>query len=332
MDGVQTSETKSILKQLYVDSRQSPEDIADIVGLDSATVRNKISQWESSELISDPVAVVDPGKIGYPLMSYHLINFQKNYDYAIDRGLRQFSKWPGTQLAMVVLGDYDVIARKVSQSESKLDIFATNVLSNPDSDIKEEFGPQTSQLFDIETVKVTQTIRRNGIDIPDSKQRSDDNEIEISNTEAAVIRCLQSDARLREKPEEIAAEVAATSRSEVEKTIERLEDLGIITKYSRRIDPDAGEWYRAFFAISVERGRYEDVVEELTKESKVSVPFIQSGLGYNWADIFTELLIVSIEELDTITDRLRSIDGVKSSRTFLGTRSPYFDEKVEMKR
>jgi DNA-binding Lrp family transcriptional regulator len=330
MSEVRTSDEKQILEQLYRDGMQSPSDIATETNFDIKEIRDKIEEWRTTGLLTDPVAVVDPEKIGYPVTSYHLINFQNNYDHAIGQGLRQFSKWPGTQFAMIVLGDYDVIARKVSRTESQLDTFATNVLSNPDTELKETFGPQTSQVFDIETIKITQAIRRNGIDIPDSRQRSETEEVDLNETEAEVLNQLQRDATFRNKPGQIAAEVAA-SREDIEAAIERLEDEKVIAKYARLIDPDVGGWYRAFFGVSVKRGQYENVVDELTKESAITVPYIQSGLGYNWADISMELLFDSIEELDQVTDRLRSISGVRSSRTFLGTRSPYFNEAIEAK-
>lgn len=315
---------KAILESLYMDARQGPEELAASVSADEARVRERLDALEDTGVLDDIVAVVDPFKVGRRTLSYHMINFERNYDLALEKGLNRFSDWDGTQLAMIVLGDYDVIARKLSKSGKDLDVFATNVLSDPDTGADAEYGPLMSQVYSIETFKVSQRIRWRGTDFTGEDQRDVD-AVDLDDTQRGVVSALLEDGSLIDDIAGLATRAGAPRR-EVEDAITSLEDTDVILNYSLGLAPETVGLYRAFFAVSADRERFSDVVENVQEASSpLHVPYIVSGLGFNWADVAMELVFDSIEELDRITDELRELDGVSSSKTFLGTRVEYFD-------
>jgi DNA-binding Lrp family transcriptional regulator len=46
-------------------------------------------------------------------------------------------------------------------------------------------------------------------------------------------------------------------------------------------------------------------------------PYVMSGVGQNWADIILEMRIESVQEMNTIADSIREIDGVQTTRTLI---------------
>lgn len=321
---------KQILESLYMDATLGASELAEELSIEEDTVHGRLDSLSDEGLIGDTVAVVDPYRVGSDTLSYHLINFQRNYDLAISEGINRFGEWDGAQLAMIVLGDYDVIARKISRNESQLDIFASNVLSDPDTPSDSSYGPLNSQVFNIETFKTSQRIRWRGTDFEEDEQR-DIEHVELSDLHRDVANALLDDGTLIEDIAGLATRVSA-SVEDVEDAIQYLEETDCILNYSNELDPMETGWYRAFFSVSVERGRFDDVAESIQENtSPMHVPYVVSALGFSWADIAMELVFDSIEELDEITDRLRELDGVQSSKTFLGTRVEYFDYNFTVK-
>ena len=49
------------------------------------------------------------------------------------------------------------------------------------------------------------------------------------------------------------------------------------------------------------------------------MPFITSGVGQGWADILIELRIQDLSDLDDIAQKIRDIEDVESTKTYLMT-------------
>ncbi|MDS0254718.1 Lrp/AsnC family transcriptional regulator [Haloarcula argentinensis] len=318
-----------VIEQLYTDSTQTSDDIAGSIDATPTEVEHKINELREEGKVGSEIAVVDPARVGYSVPSYHLVDLERNYDGIIDEGLKKIGQWEGSQVAMITLGDYDVIIRKISKSGPEVDRFSTNVFIQPD---RGSGKPDIdSKFYSMETFTIQQWIRWRGSDFKKGEQR-DRRTVDLNDLQRIVLNELQSDASFRNRPSDLSDKIdMISSPDEVAKAIDYLIDKEVIRKFSVRIDPGLTDgWYRAFFGISTERGRYDDVVDNLQTENPLYVPYILSGLGFNWADIAIELNFKSIDHLDNITDRIRSMDGVKRSRTFLSTRVPYFIDEVPL--
>lgn len=314
-----------ILKHLYRDSSQSPAEIAEKTGIEEVNVKERIESLKSTGAITRSICVVDPVKVGQELPSYHFASFEHNYDRALDEEMAYFSYWKGSQLGMVVLGDYDMIFRKVSEGSSDIDIFATNVLGGATDQ-----GPDADSLMQSpETYEVNQRIRWHGQNISSGDQRRGRVELnDLSFVEKKVLKKIQEDGQLRYSQEELAEEIDLTPK-EVYKALDDLNERDIILGDSIEFHPSVMDspWYRAFYGLSIKRN-YDEVVSELQSYEPLHVPYVVSGTGFSWADLAVELLVPSVEVLDNLTDDLRKIEGVKASRTYFSTKELYRDDTI----
>jgi DNA-binding Lrp family transcriptional regulator len=315
-----------ILKHLYRDSSQSSEEIAADMGVGEDLVENRKESLMSSGAIDRRISVVDPVKVGQELPSYHFASFEHNYDRALDEEMAYFSYWKGSQLGMVVLGDYDMIFRKVNKSNADMDIFASNVLGGSTDE-----GPDNAKslMRSPETYEVNQRIRWHGQNISSGEQRRGRVEPgDLDPIERSVLERLQQDGELRSSPEKLAEKIDRAPK-EVYEALDHLSDENIILGDSIEFHPSvmSSPWYRAFYGLSIEKN-YDGVVAELQSSEPLHVPYVVSGTGFSWADLAAELLVPSVELLDKLTDKLRSIEGVKASRTYLSTKELYRDDMI----
>lgn len=309
---------RRIVELLYADATASPQTIAEELSISASEVEETISSLREQNFIGQPIAVVDPVRIGYDVTSYHFISSSVNFNSALREQMAHFPEWDGTQLALITLGDYDLVFRKVSTDDSSLDRFGTNVLSNPE---------MTSPGFqELESLRLTQRVRWRGMDLPQQSQRGS-RSYDLDDDHHRILEALRVNGSLREDMDTLASE-ADVGRDDAEEIVKRLENDNVIVGYSYPVNFQNLNWYRAIFGLSTKQGGYHESISAIQDEEPLDVPYISSGLGFNWSDIIVELTFGSVKELDEITDRLWGLDQVKSTRTYFGTQTFYFDESV----
>lgn len=309
---------RRIVEFLYADAMSSPQTIAEELSIPASEVEETISDLRDRNFIGQPVAIVDPVRVGYDVASYHFISSSVNFNSALREQVVHFPDWDGTQLALVTLGDYDLVFRKVSTDDSALDRFGTNVLSNPE---------MTSPGFqELESLRLTQRVRWRGMELPQQSQRGSQS-YDLNDDYQRVLRLLQADSSLREDLGTLASK-ANVDRDDAKEIVKHLEDNNVIVGYSYPVNFQNLNWYRAIFGLSTKQGGYHETISAIQDEEPLDAPYISSGLGFNWSDIIVELTFGTVKELDEITDRLWGLDQVKSTRTYFGTQTFYFDESV----
>lgn len=306
------TEDWDLIKNLYHDSSLSAPELAKKVDLSEEEVNERVESWENSGLIQHYSTVLDPSKIGYTHPSYHYISLAENYnDEALRSLLEFFNMWKGSQFAFVVFGKYDAILRKISQSEADIDRFATNLINDP------EYTE-----FDIETFSISQRIRWRGVELVEQREVTP---VNLDKTEQEILRTLKNSAELRSSATNVARDIGIEP-TEVEGTIRSLEESDVIIGYSTNFNQEKIGTHHAFVGLSAIRGEYDEVINELIDFDSFYVPYIQSGLGFNWAEIAVEIRFRDLDHLDDITDEIRKISGVRSSHTFVGTKNLKKDE------
>lgn len=299
---------KNIIRSLYEDSTQTHAELADEYNVDENTVTNRVEKLVEDGVINKYTAIPDPGKIGFPVASYHFLGLAENYEDAIEAGMPYFRAFRGSELAMVMLGEYDVILRKVSQSDTRLNVFMNNLINDPDYPSYDKSR----------TYRVTERIRWRGFDIP-RYDRFEVEPVDLTKEEKEVLRVLRHDGRLRTKPNKIATKIDM-SPGDVSDVISDLEEK-IILGYSIDVNLNKLGWHRGFIGLSSLRGEYDRVVESLQESSSLHVPYIVSGSGFDWAHLGAELICESVSHLDEMTDRIRQDSGSRTTRTLLSTKA-----------
>lgn len=315
-------DARAVLEILHQDSTLEPAEIAEQTGLKSDEVEELIEKFEDSGAIRGFHTVLDPRGLGYHVMAYLFVECRENYDAALRETVKNIQTWDGTQGAQVVLGSFDIMIRRIDPTPSDLDLFATNALNHP------------QDFYRPETYSLTQIIRLNGQDLPEKSRRRFSAE-PLADRHKAVLRALQEDARRRNDVESV-AKAADIDPSDAIRSIDFLESQGYIRGYSVNFDPGALNWMRAFVGISTYGGKYDDVVDALLaiepkqKVGPAYIPYVFSGLGQNWADIAVEIAVDSVKHLDELTDYIRSISGIETTRTHLATKTLYSNGHVPL--
>lgn len=297
-----------IIETLHEDCTQSHTEIADELNEDKTTITDRVERLVDDDIISNYTAVPDPGKIGFPVPSYHFIGLAQNYEEAIEAGMPYFRAFGGSELAMVVLGKYDIILRKLSKSDARLNNFMNNLINDPDYP-KHEIS---------QTYRVTERIRWRGFNVP-HHDRFEVEPVKLTQDEEKVLKILRGDGRLRTKPDEIASKVDMDPGNVID-TISDLEEK-VILGYSIDVNFDKLGWHRGFIGLSSIQGEYNQVVKSLRESDQLYVPYIVSGSGFNWAHLGAELIFKSVSHLDDITDEIRQYGGARSSRTLFSTKT-----------
>lgn len=299
---------RTVLAELYTDFTQDRDELADKAGVTRTKLGERIQRLRDQGIINRFEAVPDPGKIGFPVTSYHFISLAQNYNEAVEKGIPYISAFRGSGLAMVVLGEYDLIIRKLCSSDARLNSFMNNLINDPEY-------PRYDKS---ETYRVTERIRWRGFDIP-GDNRYEVEQAELSEIEKDVLQLLQREGHLRTRPNEIADRID-TSPGAVMDAIDFLEEE-VILGYSIDIDFRKIGWNRAFLGLSSLHGEYDHVIKAVRDLNPLHVPYIVSGSGFNWAHLGLELTFESIDQLDELTDNIRINGGARETRTFLSTKT-----------
>jgi Lrp/AsnC family leucine-responsive transcriptional regulator len=310
---------RAVLSALRTDGAKTDEELAKEIGVAETRVTDARESLESMGAIESYSAAIDPATVGFDTLSYHFVGAVDNYDETLEDGVPTYNMWEGTQLVMVVLGQYDLIIRKASRDAESFSRFAKNLIETT----------ETPGFTRRESYRVDERYRWNGQDISSSRQYSVPDPVEISELEREVLSVLLKNGRLRRKPEELSKRLDASPAAVVE-AAERLEDESIITGYTVNVDLDSMGWNRAFLGLSAVQDGYEASVERLLDFDPLHIPYVVSGTGFNWSDIGVELVFESVEELDQLTDEVRIECDALESRTFLSTKVFQDDRSVPL--
>jgi Lrp/AsnC family transcriptional regulator for asnA, asnC and gidA len=133
----------------------------------------------------------------------------------------------------------------------------------------------------------------------------------VTETDRAIIRQLQQHARMSY------AELSRTTgipESTVRRRMDRLQQRGII-EFAMVADPSRlGYDLRSMIGLRVELSKLQSIAEELRNMAEVTFAGFVTG---NF-DIVVQVVVQSQEELvEFLTQRLSSIDGVRSTETFV---------------
>lgn len=143
--------------------------------------------------------------------------------------------------------------------------------------------------------------------------------MEIDQKDKSVLEALKQNARLTTK--EIAKKVRLPITT-VHNRIKKLEKLGVIKNYTLNLNyHKLGKPILAYILISVNytmpngnKINQENIAMQISKLEGVEETSIVTGV----TDIFAKVRVASIEELnDLLIKRLRNIDGVDKTQTFM---------------
>lgn len=122
-----------------------------------------------------------------------------------------------------------------------------------------------------------------------------------------LIELLKVNARL---PLVGIAKALGCARSTAQLRLKALEDAGVITGYTVSVSSTRGPHViRAMVLISIDSRHESTVIKELSKRHEITKVYSVSGRY----DLCAMLLTDSTQELDTVLDRIRNVQGVQDT-------------------
>lgn len=286
--------------------------------------------------------IVDPRYVGYNYVSYMFIEAKDKLitGKAADRS--DFDDVRKALMKSAILGEYDFVHRRADTAQYRHAHFTVNAKEND----------KLSFFQEIETYPVFSVGRWHGQDV--SGQMTDINgSPSLNPIEGQVLldKINQpniSDKDLLNKIKKHAsdggysyfsekhlrkiADGPGVTKDDIRRIVNRLKDeKNILIGKSIQIDATSLSGIEeVIVGISVtERKENEDdnqdnylpneniMYELMKKYNGWKLPYIMSGVGQNWADIILEMRIESVQEMNSIADSIRGIDGVQTTRTLV---------------
>jgi Lrp/AsnC family transcriptional regulator for asnA, asnC and gidA len=128
----------------------------------------------------------------------------------------------------------------------------------------------------------------------------------VDRLDLKIIRSLSEDAR---KPYKTIAKELDVSDATVRKRIKRMKEDGIIKKFNVLIDYDKiGRVIKAFIGLKINPTKLSDIVTQLEYNPDVQVLYRTTGN----ADLFVELIVKDMKELNWFLEKKLSIEGIVS--------------------
>ncbi|MFB6270141.1 MAG: Lrp/AsnC family transcriptional regulator [Halobacterium sp.] len=149
--------------------------------------------------------------------------------------------------------------------------------------------------------------------------------MELDDTDRAILRALQSDAR---KPfSEIAREIDMSSAT-VHDRVNRMEEAGVIKGYHADIDPKAiGLGTSAIVGLRIEQGREEETLDRLAEIEGVQEVNLTTG---EW-DIILRVYAENTDSLrDLMFEEIADMDGFSRSQTMVVLGTEYETEELPL--
>lgn len=336
---VDVSNQKPFIKSLYCDASIFYDD--ELLEEATGVFRGHRNFEELTSRVNDKFPVLDPRYIGYEFPSYTFIETKNHLEEASKAKLGHFNRRDKVQLLGTVLGDVDLIHRRVDEHRWANAEFA-------------KWAKERLSFFEqFETYPIFQIARWYGKDIQKPIKANSDSNGETNNKktlrqltsdEKAVIEAIDENPELLRITEDTTVEanniraVSDLDDGEISNIIEKLKGEEILLGSSITYNISRSPWQCAFMGLSL--GPEEEpeeneprmdlevdhnhVIDELQKgegdvPDEFTMPFITSGVGQGWADIFLELRIEEMNELDEIAQAVRDISYVESTKTYMMT-------------
>ena len=302
---------------------------------------------DTSELIENlpcegVYGIIDPRYVGYNYVSYMFIEAKDELATGKAANRSDFDDERKALMKSAILGEYDFVHRRADTAQYRHAHFTVNAKENDN----------LSFFQDIETYPVFSVGRWHGQDVngqmtdingspslnPIEGQVLVDkiNQPNISDEELLdKIKNLASKSNYRYFSEEHLRKISdgpGATKDDLRRIVNRLKDeKNILIGESIQIDATSLKGIEeVIVGISVtERDNDEDnnqndylpnenIMNELMQEyDGWKLPYVMSGVGQNWADIILEMRIESVQEMNSIADSIRDIDGVQTTRTLV---------------
>ena len=136
--------------------------------------------------------------------------------------------------------------------------------------------------------------------------------MEIDETDRAILRILQEDARTPFS--EVARRIDMSSAT-VHDRVNRMEETGVIEGYHASVDPKAvGYDVSAFVGLRIEQGHEEDAIRRLREIDGVCEVHLTTG---EW-DVLLKIVAADTDSIRELTfDRIAAMEGFAQSQTMI---------------
>lgn len=331
---------KPMVEALFNDATRyyNHDDLADELRMsDAETAKETIDDLHSR--FSSPITIVDPRYLGYSFPSYTFIETKNNLESGTEANRNHFDSPDEAMLLGTVLGDVDLIHRRVDADRWANADFA-------------KWAKARLNYFErFETYPIFQIARWHGKD-RDSTLKSAPRS--LTKVEQDVLTALRADPRLWENnpggDNPVSTDGGVENnlddykRETVQETIRELREDDILLGTSISYDLYNSPWNCAVMGLSLGREDNDDesssnprmdlmvdhdhVIDELQELdteylNKFTMPFITAGVGQGWADILLELRIENSYHLDEIAKAVRDIKFVETTKTYYMTSAIY---------
>ena len=133
----------------------------------------------------------------------------------------------------------------------------------------------------------------------------------IDETDRKIIHVLQKNGRASLR---MISEVGGVALGTVSKRVNRMENTGIITGYSVRLDPEKVGWsVNVVIGLRIEKGRLIEIQEKISRDYRVCGVYDVTG-DY---DSMVIARAKDREDLDDLIKNVMSVDGIERSLTQL---------------
>jgi Lrp/AsnC family leucine-responsive transcriptional regulator len=118
----------NILRELQQDGRLSNNDLAQKVGLSPSPCWRRVKRLEEEGIIDQYVALLDPDKIGLPIVAYCQVMLEKHQLDQSDQFDQMIGERPEVLEYYSMSGDYDFLLKVISRSIKEYEEFQTRFL------------------------------------------------------------------------------------------------------------------------------------------------------------------------------------------------------------
>jgi hypothetical protein len=274
--------------------------------------------------------VIDPRYLGYRFPTYTFIETENNLEHVSNAGLNHFKQPEEALFLGTVLGEYDLVHRRVNEDRWTSAEFAKWAKN------------RLSYFENFETYSIFQIARWYGKDR--SEPIRQESEIRtLTEAERDVIEYVQDDpsllrpaARSGLDDSDVPTQLSDYGKEEIQRTIENLRKEDILLGSCVTFDLNNTPWKPVLMGLSlggegdtesprmdlsVDHDHVVSKLQDLESEyiNNFTMPFITSGIGESWADILLELRVENVHHMDMIARKVRDIDYVKSTQSYMMT-------------
>jgi Lrp/AsnC family leucine-responsive transcriptional regulator len=100
---------RRLLALLQQDAGQALHQLGDLVGLSPSAVQRRIARYRASGLLRRQVAILDPAKLGSPVLAVVLVTLEHESTEHHDRFQRRLLALPEVQQCYDVAGEWDYV-------------------------------------------------------------------------------------------------------------------------------------------------------------------------------------------------------------------------------